>query len=42
MAITAHIVVQGAERAVAFYRDAFDAVEVPDDEVAAAAAQAFG
>ena len=42
MAITAHIVVQGAERGVAFYRDAFDAVEEPDDEVVAAAAQAFG
>ena len=28
MSITAHIVVQGAERAVAFYRDAFDAVEL--------------
>jgi PhnB protein len=28
MSITAHIVVQGPERAVAFYRDAFGAVEV--------------
>ena len=28
MSITAHIVVQGAERAVAFYRDAFGAVEL--------------
>jgi uncharacterized glyoxalase superfamily protein PhnB len=28
MLITAHIVVQGAERAVAFYRDAFGAEEV--------------
>ena len=28
MAITAHIVVQGAERAVAFYRDAFGAEEI--------------
>jgi uncharacterized glyoxalase superfamily protein PhnB len=28
MSISAHIVVQGAERAVAFYRDAFGAVEV--------------
>ena len=28
MSITPHIVVQGAERAVAFYRDAFGAEEV--------------
>jgi PhnB protein len=28
MPITPHIVVQGAERAAAFYRDAFDAVEL--------------
>jgi PhnB protein len=28
MAITPHIVVQGAERAAAFYRDAFDAEEL--------------
>ena len=28
MPITPHIVVQGAERAVAFYRDAFAAEEV--------------
>ena len=28
MAITAHIVVKGAERAVAFYRDAFGAEEI--------------
>jgi hypothetical protein len=28
MSITAHIVVQGAERAVAFYRDAFGAQEI--------------
>src|SRR5215204_5510655 len=28
MSITAHIVVQGAERAAAFYRDAFGATEV--------------
>ncbi len=28
MPITPHIVVQGAERAVAFYRDAFGAEEV--------------
>lgn len=28
MTITAHIVVQGAERAVTFYRDAFGAIEV--------------
>jgi PhnB protein len=28
MAITAHIVVQGAERAAAFYRDAFGAEEI--------------
>ena len=41
MAITAHLVVQGAERAVAF-RDAFGAVEVPDDEVVAAAARVLG
>jgi PhnB protein len=31
MPITAHIVVQGAERAVEFYRDAFDAQE--DDRI---------
>jgi uncharacterized glyoxalase superfamily protein PhnB len=28
MSITAHIVVRGAERAVAFYREAFGAVEL--------------